>query len=74
MEKESNSLKIENRKSISAPMKKFYGFAKESDFITVTEWSNGEGWDISLNGKPVISLHYSEVDAMNYLMKTLEYD
>ena len=74
MEKESNSLKVENRKSISAPMKKFWSFANENDFITVTEWSNGEGWDFYFNDKPIISLHYSEIDAMNYLIKTLEYD
>ena len=74
MEKELNSLKIENRKSISAPMKKFWSLANENDFITVTEWSNGEGWDFCLNDKPVISLHCSEIDAMNYLIKTLEYD
>lgn len=27
--------------------------AKKDDFIEVTEWTNGEGWDITINDKVI---------------------
>lgn len=60
-------------KSVTAPRSKFDACCKEFDYITVTEWSNGEGYDIDLNGK-LIQLHYTDIDAINYLTKYLEYD
>lgn len=43
------------------------------DFIEVTEWSNGEGIDISIESRPLISLSFGELSAINYLAKSLEY-
>ena len=37
----------------------------------MTEWANGEGWDISLNDK-LISLTYGQLEAIKYLVKALE--
>lgn len=45
----------------------------KSDYISVTEWPNGEGYDIDLNGKQSIRLTSGELDAINYLVKTIEY-
>lgn len=61
------------RKSVNAPMTKFSPMFKDSDFIEVTEWTNGEGWDININDKH-ISLHYDELDAINYLINVLKYE
>ena len=47
--------------------------AKKDDFIEVTEWTNGEGWDITINDK-VIPLTRGELDAIDYLTKGLDYD
>ena len=45
-------------------------FAKDSDFIEVCEWKNGEGYDISIN-----DTHYSfthgELKAIEYLITQL---
>ena len=61
------------RKAVFEDLKKFCYTAKEHDFIEVTEWTNGEGWDINFNDKH-ISLTYGELDAINYLVKVLEYE
>lgn len=69
-------MKVNNRKSIFEDLKKFSIFAKEGDFIEVTEWTNGEGVDISLGssqGTRNISLTWDELDAINYLVLGLKY-
>ena len=62
-----------NLKSISDNLNKYSYVAKEGDYITITEWSNGEGWDIDLNGK-LIQLHDTELEAINYLTQVLRYE
>lgn len=63
--------KIERLRSITAETKIFDYLANESDYITVTEWSNGEGWDISLNGK-MISISRGMLDAINFLTTAVD--
>ena len=60
------------RESINDNLKKYDFLAKDSDFIEVTEWANGEGWDISINDK-IFQLTMGELDAINYLVKSLGY-
>lgn len=68
-----------NRKSISDDLSK-YDYLKNTDenaFIEVTEWSNGEGYDINIetkNDNKLISLTNGELEAINYLTKTLDYN
>lgn len=69
-----STMKIENRKSIHDNLRKYDILAQEDDFIEVTEWTNSEGIDITIGNRPVISLTYGELEAINYLSKTLEYD
>ena len=66
-------MEIHERKAVSDELKKYDHLAKDSDFIEVTEWANGEGWDITINDK-VISLHEDELEAINYLTKVLIYE
>lgn len=61
------------RNVIDSLQKYDYLSNNESDYISVTEWSNGEGYDIDLNGKQSIRLTSGELDAINYLVKTIEY-
>lgn len=61
-----------NRKSVSDKLTKYDYLAKDDDFIEVTEWTNGEGYDIAINDK-IISLTSGQLDAINYLTKSLEY-
>ena len=58
-------------KSISEDLRKFDYLAKEHDYIEVTEWHNGEGWNIDLNGI-VIQLTDGQLKAINYLTQTLD--
>ena len=63
--------KIESVRSITTKMKMFDLTSKESDYISVTEWSNGEGWDISLNDK-MISISRGMLDAINFLTTAVD--
>lgn len=62
-----------NRKSVNDNLCKYDHLAKEDDFIEVTEWTNGEGWDITINDR-VIPLTRGELDAIDYLSQVLEYE
>lgn len=64
-------MEVVNRKSVHCDLKKFDILSKPDDFIEVTEWTNGEGWDIIMNDK-VISLTIGQLEAINYLTKTLD--
>lgn len=67
-------MKVEKRKSVMADMKKFSPvFNNSFDFIEVTEWANGEGWDITINQRH-FHLHMDELSAINYLTAYLEYN
>ena len=72
-------MKKNNRKSVSDDLNK-YDYLLNTDenaFIEVTEWSNGEGYDITIetkNGSKLISLTNGELEAINYLTKTLDYN
>lgn len=61
------------RKSINDDLSNYCCMANESDYIEVTEWTNGEGYDITIKEKPVISLTHGELDAINYLVNSLMY-
>jgi hypothetical protein len=58
-----------NRKSLMVELKDFDYLAKEDDFIEVTEWKNGEGYDISLSDNQIISITIGQFDAIKKLIK-----
>lgn len=60
------------RKSVHDDLNIYDFLAKENDFIEVTEWTNKEGWDITINDK-IISLTEGQLNAINYLTKYLDY-
>jgi hypothetical protein len=69
---------IKNRVSISDSLHKYDYLLNKDDkaFIEVTEWSNKEGIDISIerkNESKLFSLTYGELDAINYLSQTLKF-
>ena len=63
--------KIESVRSITTKMKMFDLVSKDSDYITVTEWSNGEGWDICINDN-VIQISRGELEAINFLTTAVD--
>lgn len=65
--------KIEPRKSIGDNLRKYCHIAKENAYIEVTEWTNGEGWDISIDNR-IFSLTWGELDAIQFLTMALQYN
>lgn len=58
-----------NRKSLMVELKDFDYLAKKNDFIEVTEWKNGEGYDISLSDNQVVSITIGQFNAIKKLIK-----
>ena len=65
-------MEITKVNQITDSLKKYTYNGKDSDYITLTEWANGEGYDIDINGK-LIALSDSELEAINYLTLALRY-
>jgi hypothetical protein len=65
-------MEFNSRKSVNDKLKKYDYLAKDEEFVEVTEWANGEGYDITINDK-TISLTEGQLNAINYLVKSLEY-
>lgn len=65
-------MEITKVNQITDNLKKYTYSGKDSDYITLTEWANGEGYDIDINGK-LITLSDSELEAINYLTLALRY-
>ena len=61
------------RKSASCDLTLFDCLAKENSFVEVTEWANGEGFDITIDDRH-FHLSFGELDAINYLTKSLEHE
>lgn len=66
-------MKIEERRSISDNLNTYCHLAKKDDFIEITEWANGEGWDITINDRH-FHLTFGELNAIEYLTKSLDYN
>lgn len=64
-------IKITKVQTITAPLKLFDFLAKEGDYVSVTEWTNGEGWDIYL-GEKHVGITQGELDAINFLTKAVD--
>ena len=65
---------IYQRKAIMDTLIKYDYLAKDDDFIEVTLWKNGEGYDISMKDNVLFSLTIGQLEAINYLTKKLDYE
>lgn len=66
---------IQNLKSIIVNLADYIpgmGY-KNEDYLQITEFPNGEGWDFKFNDKQ-FSLTYDEIDLINYLLGKLRYN
>lgn len=63
---------IIQRKSINDNLRKYDHLAQENSFIEITEWGNGEGWDITIDDH-MMSLTWGQLDAIQYLTLALQY-
>lgn len=74
---EDNKYEVDKykRDSVFAELKQFdLGFAKEHDYIEVTEWKNGEGVDVDINTiqSQRFQLTWGQYEALKYLVSKLE--
>lgn len=66
-------MEIINRKSVNDDLTNYCYLAKENDFIEITEWTNKEGYDITINDRH-FHLTNGELDAINHLVNTLKFE
>ena len=63
---------IYRRKTAFAELKGYDGFAKNDDFIEVTEWFNMEGFDVNLStqhGNQRMSFTWGEYEALKDIIR-----
>jgi hypothetical protein len=61
-------MKFEKLNSVYTDLREYCHHAKPGEVIQVTDWSNGEGWDITLGNK-TLQLTYGEFEAISVLTK-----
>lgn len=66
-------MEIEKRKSVYDDLNKYDYLAKDNDFIEITKWTSGEGWDITINDK-LFSITEGQLDAINYLVNVIRFE
>jgi hypothetical protein len=66
--------KTELRKSIFSGIGEYCCLSKEHDYIEITEWTNGEGFDIDIQheGKQKMSITWGQFKLLKKLVKQLE--
>jgi len=63
-----------DRKAVFSELKEYCIMAKDHDFIEITEWRNGEGFDINVSsslGNQIISLTEGEFKLIKKMVKQL---
>lgn len=72
-------MEIQKRKTIFSELSKFKPLyeVNPNDFIEITEWTNGEGWDVHIEQKgrtERFQLHYDDLNIINYLIRHMDYN
>jgi hypothetical protein len=65
-----NKISVSNRRSVFTTLKEYCHCSAENDFMEVTEWTNGEGFDVTVsrvNGEDVFKLSHGELTLLNIL-------
>lgn len=69
--KNKANIEYNKRRAASCNTSAFCHLAKDNSFIEVTEWTSGEGWDVTIDDKS-FSITFGELEALNYLIKTID--
>lgn len=59
-----------NRKAVFTELKEYCHFSQENDFMELTEWNNGEGFDLRIDthhDNTLIGMTWGEYDALRDL-------
>ena len=65
------SIEVSNRRAVFAELKDYCMHSGDHDYMEVTEWSNGEGYDIIIDrkrGMERFSLTHGEWELLQVLM------
>jgi hypothetical protein len=65
------NIKVDQRRAVFAELKGYCHMCGDNDYMEVTEWSNGEGYDVCINRKSdseKFSLTYGEVELLTVLL------
>jgi hypothetical protein len=55
------------RNSVFSELRDYCHLAKKDSFMEVTEWKNGEGWDVTINDEKHFSLTHGEMQLLTIL-------
>lgn len=61
---------VKNRKSVFVGLND--GYHKEHDYIEVTQWTNGEGYDIHISNGEKMSVHFTEWGVLKKIIKKMD--
>lgn len=66
-------MEIKKRESVYDDLSKYDYLSKDYDFIEITRWTSGEGWDININDK-LFSITEGQLDAINHLVNVIRFE
>lgn len=63
-----------DRRSVFTELNDFCYLSKENDFMEITEWKNGDGFDVTLSAthEQMFSLTYGQFKALKKLIKEFD--
>ena len=61
-------IETSTRKAKWTSLKPYCHHSKEHDYIEITDWSNGEGFDVNINDKKHLSLTWGQWEALQVLV------
>lgn len=70
-------MKFNSRRSVWDDLSKYTYSKDEDSFIEVTEWTNGEGFDINMYEKgreQFMALSRGEIEAINHLIGMIDHE
>lgn len=65
------TIQVSQRRAVFSELKPYCHHSNENDYIEVTQWSNGEGFDIAIDSKrgpEKFSLTFGEWELLQVLM------
>ena len=69
--KETETFNTYVRNAVFSETKNYCHSSQSHDFVEITEWSNGEGFDISMGYDRNFQLTYGEFELLKKMVKTL---
>ena len=60
------------RESAFTPLKDFEHLSKPGDFMEVTLWHNGEGFDVTISDEQLFTLSWGQYKALKKLVKAAD--